>query len=94
MSWKCEMCSTCPIQDGTSCPGCGELPPVPSKPLLDADEAIGRVMECWHDVLSAPPSSDYHRGYNDGLEDAKEQLELMKHLPTPNAEAQTRREAT
>jgi len=84
MSWKCDLCSSCPIQDGESCPACGEPPPVPSKPLLDADEAIGRIMEQWHDVLSEPPSLDYHRGYNQGLEDAKEQLELMKHLPASN----------
>ena len=51
---------------------------------LDADEAIGRIMEQWQDVLSEPPSRDYHCGYNQGLVDAKEQLELLKHLPVAN----------
>jgi len=53
----------------------------PSKAFLDADVAIGRVMECWHDVMSEPPSRDYHRGYNQALEDAREQLELLKFFP-------------
>ena len=47
--------------------------------MIDADEAIKHIMEQWHDVLSEPPSRDYHCGYNQGLVDAKEQLEFMKH---------------
>jgi len=59
-----------------------------SSALFAAEEAVGGL---WHDVMTEPPSRDYHTGYNQAVQEAVNKIKklLVKYTEDYNKGSQS-----